>query len=65
MLPTDRNTITFQQHKGDNTNIKETQYYQNITQTLGYNIDEKINNIIGNNIIQIIKTIPNKWSYTD
>lgn len=64
MLPTDRNTITFQQYKGTDT-IKETQYYTNITQTLGYNLDEKINNIIGNNIIQIIKIIPNKWSYTD
>ena len=65
MLPTDQNTITFQQYKGDDTNIKETQYYRNVTQTLGYNLDEKINNIIGNNIIQIVKIIPNKWSYTD
>lgn len=65
MLPAYRNTITFQQYKGDNTTIKETQYYTNITQTLGYNLDEKINNIIGNNIIQIIKIIPNKWSYSD
>lgn len=64
MLPTDRNTITFQQYKGNDT-IKETQYYRNITQTLGYNLDEKINNQIGNNIIQIIKIIPNKWSYTN
>lgn len=66
MLPTDRNTITFQQYKGDDTNIKETQYYRNITQTLGYNLDEKINKyVIGNNILQITKIIPNKWSYTD
>lgn len=66
MLPTDRNTITFQQYKGDNTNIKETQYYKNITQTLGYNLDEKINiYAIGNIILQITKIIPNKWSYTD
>lgn len=64
MLPTDRNTITFQNYKGTDT-IKETQYYTNITQTLGYNLDEKINNIIGPNILQIIKIIPNKWSYTD
>lgn len=65
MLPTDRNTITFQQYKSDNTNIKETQYYKNITQTLGYNFDEKINNEVGPYILQIVKIIPNKWSYTD
>lgn len=64
MLPTDRNTITFQQYTGDNT-IKETQYYNNITQTLGYNLDEKINNEIGKYIIEIIKIIPHKWSYAN